>query len=105
MYCYCALNLAACSRAAGRRAAFPPHCSFARAAPIPSAVTTIKASAIAALFYDAGTAANRWSQKSLYSGAGVGARWRSPVGPVNLDLAYGLKTRTFRPYITLGIAF
>src|SRR5260363_80576 len=47
MYCYCALNLAACSRAAGRRAAFPPHCSFARAAPIPSAVTTIKASAIA----------------------------------------------------------
>src|SRR5260364_165849 len=51
----------------------------------------------AALFYDAGTAANRWSQKSLYSGAGVGARWRSPVGPVNLDLAYGLKTRTFRP--------
>ncbi len=58
-----------------------------------------------ALFYDAGTAVNRWAQKTLYAGVGVGARWRSPVGPVNLDLAYGLKTRTFRPYLTLGIAF
>lgn len=59
----------------------------------------------AALFYDTGAATNHWSQRALYSGIGAGARWRSPVGPVNLDLAYGLKTRSFRPYLTLGIAF
>ena len=59
----------------------------------------------AAMFFDIGTAADNWSEKVFYPGIGAGARWRSPVGPVNIDLAYGLKDKSVRPYLTLGIAF
>ncbi len=58
-----------------------------------------------ALFYDIGTAADSWSEKSFYQGFGVGARWRSPVGSLNLDLAYGVQKKQIRPHISLGIAF
>jgi len=58
-----------------------------------------------AIFYDVGTATDTWYEKTFYQGVGVGARWRSPIGPVNLDVAYGLRNRNFRPYLTLGIAF
>jgi len=58
-----------------------------------------------AIFYDIGTATDTWYEKTFYQGVGVGARWRSPIGPVNLDVAYGLRNRNFRPYLTLGIAF
>jgi translocation and assembly module TamA len=59
----------------------------------------------AAAFFDVGTATDTWGEKTFYPGAGVGARWRSPVGPVNVDLAYGIRNRSVRPYLTLGIAF
>ncbi|WP_185182646.1 autotransporter assembly complex family protein [Mycoavidus sp. B2-EB] len=59
----------------------------------------------AALFYDVGTATDRWQEKILYQGVGIGVRWRSLVGPINLDLGYGLRERRIRPYLTLGIAF
>ena len=59
----------------------------------------------AAVFYDVGTTADNWSNKQFYSGTGVGARWRSPVGVVNADLAYGIQRQQFRPHISLGIAF
>ncbi|MFW2461941.1 autotransporter assembly complex protein TamA [Burkholderia pseudomallei] len=59
----------------------------------------------AATFFDIGTATDAWGEKVFYPGAGVGVRWRSPVGPVNFDLAYGLKNKSVRPYLTLGIAF
>ncbi|ALK31625.1 autotransporter assembly complex protein TamA [Burkholderia plantarii] len=59
----------------------------------------------AATFFDIGTATDAWGERVFYPGVGVGARWRSPVGPVNVDLAYGLRNRSVRPYLTLGIAF
>ncbi|EJN02057.1 autotransporter assembly complex family protein [Herbaspirillum sp. YR522] len=59
----------------------------------------------AALFYDIGAAADSWSNKTFYQGVGTGARWRSPVGTLNLDLAYGVQKRQIRPHISLGIAF
>jgi translocation and assembly module TamA len=59
----------------------------------------------AAAFFDIGTATDTWGEKVFYPGAGVGARWRSPVGPVNVDLAYGIRNHSVRPYLTLGIAF
>ncbi|RKP56689.1 autotransporter assembly complex protein TamA [Pararobbsia silviterrae] len=59
----------------------------------------------AAVFYDVGTATDTWYEKTIYSGVGTGARWRSPVGPVNLDIAYGIQNHSWRPYLTLGIAF
>ncbi len=59
----------------------------------------------AAAFFDIGAAADTWSERVFEPGAGLGARWRSPVGPVNIDIGYGFKNRDIRPYLTLGIAF
>ena len=38
-------------------------------------------------------------------GYGAGARWRSPVGPINLDLAYGHARKQVRLHFSLGFAF
>ncbi|WP_429299196.1 autotransporter assembly complex protein TamA [Paraburkholderia sp. GAS199] len=59
----------------------------------------------AAAFFDIGTATDTWGEKEFFPGVGVGARWRSPVGPVNVDIAYGIRNNSWRPYLTLGIAF
>ncbi len=59
----------------------------------------------AAAFFDIGTATDTWGEKVFYPGVGLGARWRSPVGPVNVDIAYGIRNKSVRPYLTLGIAF
>ncbi|WP_310313950.1 autotransporter assembly complex protein TamA [Paraburkholderia terricola] len=59
----------------------------------------------AAAFFDIGTATDTWGEKVFYPGVGIGARWRSPVGPVNVDVAYGIRNQSVRPYLTLGIAF
>jgi translocation and assembly module TamA len=59
----------------------------------------------AAAFFDIGTATDTWRERVFFPGVGVGARWRSPVGPVNVDVAYGLRNHSVRPYLTLGIAF
>jgi translocation and assembly module TamA len=59
----------------------------------------------AAAFFDIGTATDNWHEKEFFPGVGLGARWRSPVGPVNIDLAYGIRDHSVRPYLTLGIAF
>ena len=42
-----------------------------------------------AVFYDTGNAINNW-QEALKKGAGFGVRWRSPVGPIRLDLAWAI---------------
>lgn len=58
-----------------------------------------------AVFWDAGTATNNLSGITIYNGVGVGARWRSPVGPLQLDVGYGIQKKQFRPHISLGVAF
>ena len=58
-----------------------------------------------AVFYDVGMASDRWSERELFHAVGIGARWRSPVGRVNVDLAYGLREGTIRPHLSLGVAF
>ncbi|VVE11956.1 Translocation and assembly module TamA [Pandoraea soli] len=59
-----------------------------------------------AVFWDVGTATDDYRHPTpLYHGVGVGVRWRSPVGPVNLDLGYGVRNKQFRPAISLGVAF
>lgn len=42
----------------------------------------------AAVFVDAGNAFNSWDDPRLKVGVGFGARWRSPVGPVRIDLGF-----------------
>ncbi|MGD9095170.1 MAG: autotransporter assembly complex family protein [Chromatiales bacterium] len=42
----------------------------------------------AALFVDTGNAFNDWQNMDLQTGVGFGARWRSPIGPVRVDVAW-----------------
>ncbi|WP_423840123.1 autotransporter assembly complex protein TamA [Vibrio mytili] len=57
----------------------------------------------AATFYDIGDAFNQTPEWK--SGAGVGIRWASPVGPVSFDFAWGLdepEKNEFRIHFSLG---
>jgi translocation and assembly module TamA len=38
-------------------------------------------------------------------GYGFGLRWRSPVGPLRIDIAYGEEVRKTRLHLSVGIAF
>ena len=58
-----------------------------------------------ATFIDAGRAAERWSDLKPAFGYGVGLRYRSPVGPVRLDLAWGEEVRKLRLHLTVGVSF
>ncbi|MDB5937119.1 MAG: hypothetical protein JWQ01_4463 [Massilia sp.] len=58
-----------------------------------------------AVFYDAGNAADTFRELHPKSGYGVGARWRSPVGPINVDLAYGHAVKKARLHFSLGFTF
>lgn len=58
-----------------------------------------------AVFFDAGNAADDFKNFELVKGVGVGARWRSPVGPLNLDVAHGVDDGKFRLHFSVGLAF
>ncbi len=58
-----------------------------------------------ALFADAGNAADDWGGIKPVFGYGTGIRWRSPVGPLRVDLAYGEELRKFRLHLSVGVAF
>jgi translocation and assembly module TamA len=57
------------------------------------------------VFMDAGAVANQPSDLSPKVGVGVGARWKSPVGPLQIDLAYGVDVQKFRLHMNLGFTF
>ncbi len=59
----------------------------------------------AALFADTGGAADSWRDMRLSTGYGAGARWRSPVGPLAVDLAWGQETEALRLHFSLAVAF
>lgn len=59
----------------------------------------------AALFVDAGNAANTLQDLKPVYGYGLGARWKSPVGPIGADIAYGQKTGEYRMHFNIGVAF
>jgi translocation and assembly module TamA len=56
-------------------------------------------------FVDAGGVADRVGDIRLSTGVGAGVRWRSPVGPVQADLAYGVKSRKVRLHMSVGFVF
>ncbi|TDM09319.1 MAG: outer membrane protein assembly factor [Ideonella sp. MAG2] len=58
-----------------------------------------------AAFVDAGRAADRVSDLKPAWGAGVGLRWRSPVGPLKVDWAWGEELRRGRLHLSLGVSF
>ena len=58
-----------------------------------------------ALFVDAGNAADSWRGLRPAFGYGAGLRWRSPVGPLRVDLAYGQDVHRLRLHLSVGVAF
>jgi len=58
-----------------------------------------------ALFVDAGNASDGWNKMRPVLGYGVGLHWRSPVGPLRVDLAYGEEVRKFRLHFSVGVVF
>jgi len=58
-----------------------------------------------AVFVDAGQAAERFSELKPVYGVGAGVRWRSPIGPLKLDLAYATQRQRTRLHLSLGIPF
>ena len=59
----------------------------------------------AATFLDVGNAGDTWRTLSLKQGMGVGARYKTPAGPVALDLAYGRQVKKVRLDFSIAIAF
>jgi translocation and assembly module TamA len=58
-----------------------------------------------AVFVDAGNAGNSLRGLKPVVGTGVGLRWRSPVGPLRIDYAYGRSVHKARIHFSVGIAF
>lgn len=57
------------------------------------------------MFIDAGAVGDHAGDLSPRVGVGAGVRWRSPVGPLQADLAYGVKTKEVRLHLRLGFSF
>jgi translocation and assembly module TamA len=58
-----------------------------------------------AVFVDLGTAADSFAALRPALGSGVGVRWRSPVGPLRVDWAWGRDVGKARLHFSVGIAF
>lgn len=58
-----------------------------------------------AAFVDAGDAVDDLADVKLAVGYGLGARWRSPAGPLGVDLAYGQRTGDIHLHFSLAIPF
>ncbi|RFO98578.1 outer membrane protein assembly factor [Rhodoferax lacus] len=58
-----------------------------------------------AVFIDTGAVSNRVEEFSFKVGVGVGARWKSPIGPLQIDLAYGVATEALRLHLNVGFVF
>jgi translocation and assembly module TamA len=57
------------------------------------------------LFLDAGAVADKPQDLRPSGGVGAGVRWRSPIGPLQMDLAYGVKVRQLRLHVSVGFVF
>lgn len=57
------------------------------------------------LFVDVGAVADHVSDLHPHWGVGTGVRWRSPVGPVDAAIAWGVKARELRLHFTAGFVF
>ena len=57
------------------------------------------------LFMDAGAVADQPGNLRLQWGVGAGLRYNSPVGPLQVDLPYGLDSKRLRLHLNVGFAF
>lgn len=58
-----------------------------------------------AAFIDAGDAAERFRDLDPALGYGLGVRWRTPAGPLAIDLAWGQRDEQLRVQFSVAIAF
>lgn len=58
-----------------------------------------------ASFVDAGDVSNSREDFHYAMGYGLGARWRSPAGPIGVDIAYGQRTHSLQLHFSLAIPF
>ncbi|AVO51111.1 outer membrane protein assembly factor [Melaminivora suipulveris] len=58
-----------------------------------------------ATFIDVGAVADKVGDLRPRVGIGAGLRWKSPVGPLQADLAYGVRERQLRLHLRLGYTF
>lgn len=58
-----------------------------------------------AVFVDFGAVSDQVANLRPEFGAGVGVRFRSPLGPLEFDLAYGFKPKKVRLHFNVGLAF
>ena len=68
-------------------------------------ITAVMPSLWGAIFVDGGNAATSFGQLEPVYGYGFGVRWRSPVGPLRIDLAWAQNVSTPRLHFSIGIAF
>ena len=57
------------------------------------------------VFVDSGAVADQVGDLRPKFGVGTGVRWRSPLGPVEAAIAYGVHPRKFRLHFTAGFVF
>ncbi len=57
------------------------------------------------LFVDVGAVSDDADRMTLHTGVGTGLRWNSPVGPMQVDVAYGVRTHQVRLHLRLGFSF
>ena len=57
------------------------------------------------LFADAGAVTNQSTDVDVRVGVGAGLRYNSPVGPLQLDLAYGVTPKRLRIHLNVGFSF
>ncbi len=57
------------------------------------------------LFVDAGGVSDRVGDLRPAFGVGTGVRWKSPLGPLQADLAYGFKSKRVRLHFNIGVTF
>jgi translocation and assembly module TamA len=58
-----------------------------------------------AVFIDGGAVADRFANLKPVYGVGVGVRYKSPLGPIEAAVAYGLQPKKLRLHFTLGFTF
>ncbi|APW47377.1 autotransporter assembly complex protein TamA [Rhodoferax antarcticus] len=58
-----------------------------------------------ALFIDAGSVADKATDLNAKVGVGAGVRWKTPVGPLQIDLAYGVALKKLRLHLNVGFVF
>jgi translocation and assembly module TamA len=56
-------------------------------------------------FVDVGSVADNPKDMKPSVGIGTGVRWRSPIGPLQIDVAYGEKVKQLRLHVSVGFVF